>query len=339
MSVSAAAVATRYLDLALTGDVGGAIAVALRRVAEGVSPEVVLDEVLVPAQREVGDRWHRDEIGVADEHVATGTAYATLHALASTVSTPPASATTVVVGCAEGDWHALTTHVLALQLRSRGFAVTVLGASTPAEHLTRFLERHRPDAFAVSCSLPLYYSGVARLADAAHGCGVPVLAGGRALRPDRARRLGADGWAADAPEAARLLHAWRTHRPPDPALPTGLDPGAVELDACAGELSGGALDRLVLAYPAMATYSTEQIRRTREDLAFIVQYVAAARLVDDPDVLTDFLDWLAALLNARQVPTAALIAGLDVLRPAIGDLDREAGQLADLGLRYLALRH
>ena len=55
--------------------------------------------------------------------------------------------------------------------------MTVLGASTPADHLTRFLERHRPDAFAVSCSLSVHYCGVARLADAAHRCGVPVARG------------------------------------------------------------------------------------------------------------------------------------------------------------------
>jgi methanogenic corrinoid protein MtbC1 len=327
--------ARRYLDLALTGDVVGAVAVALRRLSEGASPEAVLEEVLVPAQREVGDRWHRNEIGVADEHVATGAAYAALYALADTVPTSPASAR-IVIGCAEGDWHALTTHILALQLRARGFAVTVLGASTPADHLARFLERHRPHAFAVSCSVPLYYSGVARLADAAHACDVPVLAGGRALGPERARRLGADGWAADAGAAARVLREWQAHRPPDPLIPTRLDAGALTLDVLAPDLAGQAMDALASAYPAMAGYATEELARTREDLVFIVRYVAAARLVDDPAVLTEFLDWLAALLAARQVPPRALVAGLEALRPGIADVDREAGRLVELGLRYLA---
>ena len=71
----------------------------------------------MPAQREVGELWHRNEIGVADEPPATGVAYAGLHALADTVSAP-APTTRVVIGCAEGEWHALTTHVLALQLRA-----------------------------------------------------------------------------------------------------------------------------------------------------------------------------------------------------------------------------
>lgn len=333
-AASTPSVADRYLDLALAGDVEQAVAVTLARLAQGGSAEAVLDEVLVPAQRELGDRWHRNEIGVADEHVASHTAYAVLYALADTMSTP-APTGRVVIGCAEGDWHGLTTHILALALRTRGFAVSVLGASTPADHLARFLERHRPDAFVVSCSLPLYYSGVARLADAAHRCGVPVVAGGRALRPDRARRLGADGWAADAAGAALLLHEWQVQRPPDLEIPTRLDLAAVELDVLAHGLSDAALDELMLAFPAMAGYSTERLLRTREDLAFIVQYVAAAKLVDDPDVLTDFLAWLGTLLTARHVPAEALVAALEVLQPALADLDPEAGRLTDLGLEYL----
>ena len=128
----------------------------------------------------------------------------------------------------------------------------------------------------MSCSLPLYYTGLARLTDAAHLCGVPVLAGGRALRPEHARRLGADGWAADAAGAAQLLNDWLVHGPPDPVIPTPLDPGAVALDAAAHELSVAALDGLMVAYPAMADFPADQLSRTREDLAFIVQYVAAA---------------------------------------------------------------
>lgn len=78
----------------------------------------------------------------------------------------------------------------------------------------------------------------------------------------------------------------------------------------------------------MTSYNDAQLARTREDLAFIVQFVAAARLVDDPDVLTEFLAWLRTLLGNRGVPPLAMDAGLRVLAPLIGDLDAPAGEMA-----------
>ena len=127
---SAPGVVDRYLGLALTGNLEGAVAVAVRKLSEGTSAEAILDEVLVPAQRAVGDRWHRNEIGVADEHVASHTAYAALYALGNLMPAPPPTSR-VVIGCAEGDWHALAPHILSLQLRARGFAATVLGCPPP----------------------------------------------------------------------------------------------------------------------------------------------------------------------------------------------------------------
>ncbi len=327
------ALVDRYLDLALAGDSGSAVDLALETLELGGSPAAFVTGVLVPAQREVGNRWHRDEIGVADEHIATGTAAAVVHALSRRVPVPAGPAR-VVLGCAEGDWHSMTTQLLAVELRTLGIGVTVLGASTPAAHLARFLERYRPDAFAVSCSLPLFYGGVARLADAAHRHGVPVLAGGRASTAERVRLLGADGWAADSFTAGGLITQWAFRRPDVSTAPTRLDPGGAELDMRAGELSIVALAGLVREFPGMRT---DQIARTREDLAFIVAYVAAAKLVGDPAVLIEFLDWLEALLRVRHVPGGALTAGLEALRPLIWDVDPEAGRLADLGLEHLAV--
>ena len=80
----------------------------------------------------------------------------------------------------------------------RGFAVSFLGASAPADHVASFLSRRRPDALAVSCAMAPFFGGVIRLADAAHRHGIPVLAGGQALGRAQARGaacLGADAWA------------------------------------------------------------------------------------------------------------------------------------------------
>ena len=191
-------------------------------------------------------------------------------------------------------------------------------ASGPLGH-PRFLERHRPSALAVSCNLPLFFSGVTRLVDAAHVAGVPALAGGRALQsgPQHAHVLGADGWAPDADGSIVLLRSWQHEPPSSSTAPTRSSVAALELDLRARELASAAFDDLAERLPAMAGYDARQLTRALEDLAYIVQFVAAAQLVDDPSVLREFLAWLVELLGARGVPKNAVVAGLGSLSPLL----------------------
>lgn len=175
-SVESSGLVDLFLDLALVGDSRGAVRLALDLLDSGVPEELVIEGLLAVSQREVGERWHRNIVGVAEEHLCTSASESSLHALAASCPSEP-SGGLVVVTCAEGDWHAIAAHMFAEQLRSRGVVVAYLGASTPADHVARFFARHRPEVVAVSCNLPLYFRGLSRIADVAHALGIPVLAG------------------------------------------------------------------------------------------------------------------------------------------------------------------
>ena len=318
-----------FLLTSVMGDARAGVRMALGMLDAGTPKDDVIVNLLGAAQREVGERWLRNEWTVADEHLVSGVTQKALDAVANSVD-PPTEGGLVVVACAEGDWHSLPAQMFAETLRWEGFAVAFLGASTPVDHVAALMTRRRPDALAVSCNLPLFFSGVTRLVDAAHLEGVPVIAGGRALGGSAARasRLGADAWAKDVDDAATVLRSWQHEKPHVPAEPTRLDPAALQLDARAGEIAAVAFESLCAAYPPMASYSDRQLARTREDLAFIAQFLAAARLVDDDSVLTDMVDWLKGLLAVRGVPAAAVTTGLRVLAPIVGETDPAAGELA-----------
>lgn len=322
-----------FVERAVRGDSRPAVDLVLGLLDRGVPAELIITDLLAAAQRHVGDLWHANQLNVADEHLATGVAETALHALAA--AGPVGDMGLVVVVCAEGDWHGIAAHMFAEQLRAYGTVVAYLGASAPADHIALFVERHRPDALAVSCNLPLFYAGLARLADVAHAHGVPVLAGGRALTgATTAAALGADGWTDNLADSLEQLASWRETTPPVRAEPTILKPAAVILDASAEAIASAAFEQLGRQFPAMTHYGPAQLARTREDLAFIVKFAAAAMLIDEPAVLTDFLDWLVALLAARNVPQVALYAGLETLQPGLTDAG--AGHLATLGLSHLA---
>jgi len=74
---------------------------------------------------------------------------------------------------------------------------------------------------------------------------------------------------------------------------------ALRLTAQADALGGAALDGLAARFLPMAGYDERRMARTREDLVFIVQFLAATLLAADQVIFGDFLNWLQNLLVQR----------------------------------------
>jgi len=328
-----------YLVDALTGDRTGGVRLALDLLDHHVPHEQIVVGLLAAAQCEVGERWQSNELTPVDEHLASGVAAAALDALAGETSRVDVRGLTVV-SCSEGDWHSLAAQMFGESLRSHGFGVSVLGASTPVEAVANFLDRSSCDVFAVSCSLPIFFPGVIRLIDVAHARGIPVIVGGRAFGADsrRAQHLGADAWAASARDAASVLAGWRSSRPIVDPDPVPLDAVAARIFAVADQVGGDAMQALTRSFPAMASYDAIRMTRTREDLVYTVQFIAASLAAGDDTVFFEFLTWLQHLLAYRGVPTQALVAGLDALRPGVGHVDDAAERLLDAGRELLVAR-
>jgi methanogenic corrinoid protein MtbC1 len=306
----------RFVDCLAGRNRKAAARQALRLLEAGVAVQDLILRLLGPAQAEVGRRWEVNQWSVADEHAATAISDAVLGALAWRIEAAEDQGH-VVVTCAEGEWHSFPARMAAEVLRLHGWQVTFLGASTPADHLRRFVTEVRPVGVVISCSVPIFLGGAQRSVQAVQSAELPALVGGRAFGPDdlRARRLGADGWAPDPVAAARLLMAWRQQPPAVATPPTSIgDQELLELEALRPELVEAAMNELFLRYPPLAGYSQAQLTRTREDLAYILQFVQAALLTDDPRLfLGEFLPWLSRVLTARGLPAAVVAVGLEAL--------------------------
>jgi len=326
-----------YLDDAIAGHRQEAVRLTLDLLDRRVPREQIVVDLLAAAQRDVGERWYRNQITPADEHLASGVTAAALDTLMGETS-QPAGDTRTVVACAEGEFHSLAAQMFGESLRERGMGVTVLGASTPADAVAEFLVRSGADSLAVSCSTPVCFPGAVRVIDAAHRQGIPVIAGGRAFgrSPRRAERLGADAWALTAADATRILLTWRSEPPPVGHDPTAVDPVGLRLAAQADVLGAAAFDGLAACFPPMTDHDENQAAATREDLVFIVRFLAAALLAADRVIFSDFLDWRQNLLVSRGVPPHALDARLDALRPVVEVVDSGAARLLDLGRRHLS---
>ena len=330
----------RFVECLARRDRRAAARQVLGLLEAGVAAQDLVQGLLGPAQVEVGRRWEANQWSVADEHAATAITDAVLGALEWRIEVAEDQGH-VVVTCAEGEWHSLPARMAADVLRSHGWQVTFLGASTPADHLHRLLAEVGAVAVVISCSVPIFLGGALRSVQGAQSAQVPVLVGGRAFGPDdlRARRLGADGWAPDPVAAARLLASWRQQPPAVGKRPAGMrDAEPLELEASRPDLVEAAMSELFLRFPPLAGYSHAQLARTREDLGYMLQFVEAALLTDDPRIFLDeFLPWLTRVLVSRGLPAGVVTVGLEALG-AVLDAFPRSRQLIGQGRQLAADR-
>jgi MerR family transcriptional regulator, light-induced transcriptional regulator len=201
--------ALAYLAAVLEGDSRKATDRVLAEVDAGLAVESAYLDVLVPAQREVGRLWHAGELGIIEEHVVTYTTERLMALLAHRAERAPANGRTVLCAAVTGNVHGIAVRVLADFFDISGWRAIHLGASVPTPELATALQYFDGDLLVLSAALSVQLPEVAEAIAAVRrieGREVQVMVGGLAFNdaPDIWRRLGADGYAADARAAVSL---------------------------------------------------------------------------------------------------------------------------------------
>ncbi|MDQ3640024.1 MAG: cobalamin-dependent protein, partial [Actinomycetota bacterium] len=293
-----------FVELLERADQPGAVGLVTGLAEQGAAPEALVLEVLAPAQREVGRRWEDGRWSVAQEHAATAVTDTALGLLALDAE-PNGNGRHAVVACVEGEWHSLPARMAAEVLRLRGWHVTFLGGSVPADDLARYAAAHRPDAVGLSCSMPVSLKGAARSIAACRRVGVPVLAGGSGFGPEGryAARLGASTWAGDPVVAATLLESGLHGGSPSSVAPE---------DADGDEHRELEREKDDIVSVAVAQLENDDAR-VREALTFLVSTLESALFVDDHAVIAACRPATERLLAAGDPSTGAASAALDTL--------------------------
>lgn len=175
---------------------------AIDRLLASLSLGAFLRDVVLPLLRELGERWERGELTVAQEHFASSVVRGRLLALGrgwgrgvgphALLAAPP------------GEQHDLGLVVFGLALRDQGWRVTFLGADTPVDTIADAARRTRPDVVVIATLMP---SRLEPQSDAIGGLADQwrvVISGAGASR-DLAATVGAEYVPAGPIEAAELL--------------------------------------------------------------------------------------------------------------------------------------
>ncbi len=139
----------------VAGDPREAERVVRDAIDAGFDQATIDEAVVAPAMRHIGDLWHRGEITVADEHLATDISYRVL-ALQREAFRVADRRTheRVMLAAVEGERHVLGLEMAGALLRHEGFDVRMLGADLPIDSLAWVVERHRPAIFGFTVTMP-----------------------------------------------------------------------------------------------------------------------------------------------------------------------------------------
>ena len=207
-----AASTSHLLERLVAGDEAGAWRVVEDALASGAEPADVHLTLLAPAMREVGNRWKRGELNVADEHLASATARRLIARLGPRFARPGRKRGTVLVGAVAGESHEMPVAIVADQLRGAGFHVVELGADTPAASFADAAVREAPLCVLISITTAGHEGAVAdTVAELRERADTVVLVGGAAVKDERtARALGSDHWTGhDARDVVALVERLR----------------------------------------------------------------------------------------------------------------------------------
>jgi MerR family transcriptional regulator, light-induced transcriptional regulator len=138
----------RLLEALLTGEELEARSIADRLIEGHVSTIEICEKLIAPCLRQVGERWHRGEVSVAEEHRATAICERILARAAAHPRGRPRG--TAVVLAAPGDEHSLPSSMAALVLRDDRWRVHHLGANVPTSDLLSLAHSVKADLVVLS---------------------------------------------------------------------------------------------------------------------------------------------------------------------------------------------
>jgi 5-methyltetrahydrofolate--homocysteine methyltransferase len=171
--------------------------------ADGMDPETLLYDALIPSLEEVGARFERGDFFVPEMLIAARAMQGALDILRPLLAETGAKPIgTFVMGTVKGDVHDIGKNLVNIMLEGAGFHVIDLGVQVSPEKFIAAVEEHKPDILGFSAflttTMPMFKANINALEKAGLRDQVVVMVGGAPVTQEYADAVGADAYAADA---------------------------------------------------------------------------------------------------------------------------------------------
>jgi methylmalonyl-CoA mutase cobalamin-binding domain/chain len=179
-----------------------------RGLEDGLAPERMLFDALIPSLEEVGARFERGDYFVPEMLIAAKAMQGALDILRPLlVEGGIAQVGTFLMGTVKGDVHDIGKNLCNIMLEGAGFTVIDLGVNVAPETFVQQIEEHKPDIVGFSAflttTMPMFKANINALEKAGVRDDVIVMVGGAPVTQEYADAVGADGYSADASSAVK----------------------------------------------------------------------------------------------------------------------------------------
>jgi 5-methyltetrahydrofolate--homocysteine methyltransferase len=176
---------------------------------EGLSAKEILENGLIVGMNEVGARFKRGDMFVPEVLMSAEAMHEALevlrpHMVAGGVELQGK----IVLGTVKGDLHDIGKNLVGMMCEGAGFEVINLGFNVEPEKFVDAIKEHKPVIVGMSALLTTTMRAMGYTIKAIEEAGlrdsVKIIVGGAPVDEEFAKRIGADGYGANAPAASEL---------------------------------------------------------------------------------------------------------------------------------------
>ena len=176
---------------------------------KGITATTIINEGLVAAMSFVGNKFQRAEIYIPEMMIAAQLMGHTLDKFEKVIAGKANQKVgKVLIGTVKGDLHDIGKNLVIMMLKGQGFEVKDLGVSVDPGVFAKEVAAEQPDILALSALLTTTMKEMKTTIETVEEAGlrgkVKIMIGGAPVTQEYADQIGADGYAYDAPGAAKL---------------------------------------------------------------------------------------------------------------------------------------
>jgi 5-methyltetrahydrofolate--homocysteine methyltransferase len=179
---------------------------------DGIAAKVVLDEGIIPGLKKTGELFENGEYFLPELLISGEAASSALELIEPALSAGNVpSQGKIAIGTVEGDIHNIGKNIVIMMLKGNGWEVTDLGVDISAEEFCSAVKKGDFQILALSALLTMTMPSTVKTIEALKSAGlrgkVKIMVGGAPTTQEWADKIGADGYADDAPGAVRVATA------------------------------------------------------------------------------------------------------------------------------------
>jgi 5-methyltetrahydrofolate--homocysteine methyltransferase len=201
---------TELTRAVIEGDIEKALRLTQKALQEGVPPQKIYREGLIPGMEVVGKKMQSGEYFIPEVFLSAQVMKQALEVIRPTLMQAKSESPLgkVVMGTVQGDLHDIGKNLVIAMLEGAGFEVIDLGIDTPSSKFVTAVKETGANILGLSALLSVTMLKMKDVINSLEEAGirknVKVIIGGASVSMGFAEEIGADGYAADAGSAVGL---------------------------------------------------------------------------------------------------------------------------------------